>query len=255
MPFSAALRRRFVFWGAAMSTGARWVWGLLDGFLRTVAVLVLIAAVAAPSFLAHRPAWQSLAVAGVLLLATFGKGAYRVWRKADGEASTARDALETMSSHRELTLAIQGLIQSGLGPRNILRLQILVKLVIQGAPTRLYDWHLMIHIGDGIEAATEHLSGASQESAKPMNLRALDEMAGLTPIAGETTGLVYFVVPKMTNSVPLDLSQTVLSLTVKDQEGVEWSTECCLGSFSDDEIEYMPPRRTSARHGATPGDG
>lgn len=63
-----------------MSIGFRWAWGLLDGFSRALGVVILIAAVALPSFLTARPTWESLLVAAVLLLAIFAEGSYRVWQ-------------------------------------------------------------------------------------------------------------------------------------------------------------------------------
>jgi hypothetical protein len=83
MSLPPTFRRRLVFWGEAMSVGVRWAWGLLDGLSRAIAVGILIAAVALPSFLTDRPAWESALIAGVLLLVMFAEGAYRVWQEAD----------------------------------------------------------------------------------------------------------------------------------------------------------------------------
>jgi hypothetical protein len=88
VPLPSALRRRAAFWGEAITEGARWAWGLLDGFSRALAVAVLIAAVALPSYLTARPAWESAVAAGVLLLAMFGEGAYRVWNDAEARVQT-----------------------------------------------------------------------------------------------------------------------------------------------------------------------
>lgn len=78
---------------------------MLDGFARVLAVLVLIAAVALPSFLTERPVWVVCAAIGVLLLAAFAEGTYRVWHgtksrpseAATGSKSTLADRLEGLT--------------------------------------------------------------------------------------------------------------------------------------------------------------
>lgn len=73
-------------------------------------------------------------------------------------------------------------------------------------------------------------------------MRPLDEMTGTTPIAGEIVGLLYFVLPHADRpSFTARLKQVVLSLSVKDQDGIEWGTERRLDSFGDDEIEKYTP--------------
>jgi len=122
MSLWAALRRRIAFWGEAISTGIRWAWGVLDGIARLVTVVVLLAAVALPSFLTHRPAWESLGVAGMLLLAIFAEGSYRVWRTADEQLVGDEDESQgepVSDEHRKDLQAIAEHLLEGVKPTDI----------------------------------------------------------------------------------------------------------------------------------------
>jgi len=150
------------------------------------------------------------------------------------ERAQAKEA----SDPKELTLDVNSLVLSGLGAANLPRLQLWVKAVNLGAPTILHDWQLRVSTGERTEAA-EHLAGAGQQPNRTQ-MRALDEMTGTTPFQGEATGLVYFVLPKTSrSSFEADLAQAVLSLSVKDQDGVEWATERHVNSLGPAE-KYDP---------------
>lgn len=102
-----------------MNTGVRWAWGLLDGLSRAIAVVVLVAAVALPSFLTDRPVWQSLLVVGVLLLAIFAEGTYRVWYEAEARGVLGRESARDADDQTKASAQLAAAIRSG----NVLRVR------------------------------------------------------------------------------------------------------------------------------------
>jgi hypothetical protein len=181
--------------------------------------------------LLHRPAPLIGGFAGVAVLVTLGEGAYRVWREADDDLRTAQAELEAFTSRPELQLVISGLYLSALGAAEHARLQLWVKAVNLGASTILHDWRLSVQIGKRVEKG-DHLAGAGQRSQRAANMRALDEVTGTISFQGEVTGLIYFVLPDVTRaSLKENLMETVLTLSVKDQNGVEWSVDQRLDSL------------------------
>ena len=140
--------RRIRFLGQVVVTGLRWARSFVDQLLLLLGVVLLTAGVAVGGVFLHRPAPILGALVGIAVLAILGEGAYRVWRKADDEASTTRSELEAMRS-RTLALTISSLNVGGLGPNNKAHLQLWVKVLNLGAPTILHDWQLKVCIGDG----------------------------------------------------------------------------------------------------------
>jgi hypothetical protein len=80
-----AVGGRLRFWGSAMTVGAGWLWGLLDGFARAGAVLALLIGVSVLSVLSHRPAWIIIGAGVAVLVVVFAEGTYRV-EQASGVA-------------------------------------------------------------------------------------------------------------------------------------------------------------------------
>ena len=146
--------------------------------------------------------------------------------------------LPRVATQRDLKLTITSLVLSGLGAADSARLQLWVKLVNLEAPTLLHDWKLAVRIG-GKPVDAEHLAGAGQQPERAQ-IHALDEITGTTAFRGETTGLLFFVLPERSKqSLDVELLDAVLVLSVKDQDGREWNTQCEVRSLGPSE-KYKP---------------
>jgi hypothetical protein len=164
------------------------------------------------------------------------------WQAGAFQHSTAR-VHPAATTRPLLKLKIdRGVAVSGLGPADMTRLQLWATALNLGAPTILYGWDLKVRIGERPEVA-EYLPGAGQRPLRSSPLGALDVMTGTKPIMGIETGLLYFVLPNARKPwFNVHKRQFVLSLSVRDQEGVEWrSPELPMSSFRPDETETFPP--------------